>query len=357
SSIVALDSRSGKRRWHFQTVHHDLWDYDVASQPVLFDMPMPGGSSIPALAQPTKQGDIYILDRRTGEPITGVEERAVPKGDIPTERYSPTQPVSVGFPTPLSSDVLHERDMWGVTPVDQLWCRLRFRSARYAGRYTPPSTRLTIQYPSNFGAMAWGSVSIGGGGRTMFVNSSHLPMTMKLIPQNQVTQRLRSDHPAFSPQLGTPYAAVPEPMMSPLGIPCNAPPWGKLTAIDLASRKIRWQRPLGTSRDMAPLGIAVPGVPNIGGSVATGGGLVFIGAAVDDYIRAFDAKTGRELWRARLPAGGQAGPISYVSTKTGRQYVVIAAGGHSLIGTKLGDYVIAYALPRAKVAGEKGAAN
>lgn len=345
SSVVALDIRTGKRRWHFQTVHHDLWDYDIGSQPVLFDMPMPGGSAVPALAQPTKQGDIYILDRRTGAPLTDVAERPVPKGDIPTERYSPTQPVSVGFPSPVSKPVLEESDMWGTTPLDQLLCRIRFRSAVYKGRYTPPSTRRTLQYPTAFGAMDWGSVSIGDGGRTMFVNSSNLMMEMQLIPREQAIEGTPGNK-MFSPQRGTPYAANPVQVFSPLGIPCNAPPWGKLTAIDLATRTIKWERPLGTTHDHAPLGIAVPGAPNIAGSLATGGGLLFIGATIDDYLRAFDTRSGKELWRSRLPAGGQAAPISYVSGRTGRQYVVIAAGGHQALETTTGDYVVAYALPK-----------
>jgi quinoprotein glucose dehydrogenase len=346
SAVVALDSRTGARRWHFQTVRHDLWDYDIGSQPVLFDLPTADGTRVPALAQPTKQGDIYILDRRTGRPLTKVVERPVSRGTIPTERYASTQPVSVGFPSPLSTDKLAEKDMWGVTPLDQLVCRIRFRAAGYTGRYTPPSTRPTIQYPSNFGVMDWGSVAIGDGGATMFVNSSHLPMIMQLIPRKELERQGAPKHNIFSPQVGTPYAANPTQMLSPLGIPCNAPPWGKLTAIDLATRKIKWQRPLGTTRDQAPFGIAVPGAPNIAGAVATAGGLLFIGATTDNYLRAFSTATGEELWRARLPAGGQAAPITYVSDRTGRQYIVIAAGGHQLLGTTTGDHVIAYALPR-----------
>ncbi|MBV1918100.1 MAG: pyrroloquinoline quinone-dependent dehydrogenase [Sphingomonadaceae bacterium] len=346
SSVVALDSRTGKRRWHFRTVHHDLWDYDIGSQPVLFDMPMPGGSKIPALAQPTKQGDIYILDRRTGKPLTEVIERPVPKGNIPEERYSPTQPVSAGFPSPLQQETLREKDMWGMTPIDQLYCRILFRSADYTGRYTPPSTKRTIQYPSNLGVMDWGSATIGDGGKTLFVNSSEVALVVQLLSQADAKKQGRPNNVFFSPQIGTPYAANPEVMESPLGVPCNAPPWGRLTAIDLASRTIKWQHPLGTSRDKAPLGIAVPGVPSIAGSVATAGGLLFIGATVDDYFRAFDTESGEELWRFRLPAGGQAGPISYVSDKTGRQYVIISAGGHHLMRTKKGDHVMAFALPR-----------
>lgn len=347
SSVVALDAATGKRRWHFQTVHHDLWDYDLGSQPVLFTMPMPGGGSAPALAQPTKQGDIYILDRRTGKPLTQVVERRAPAGDIPGERYSPTQPTSVGFPSPLTKERLEEADMWGATPLDQLWCRIRYRSVDYKGRYTPPSTRGILQYPSNFGVMDWGSVAIDERRGLMLVNSSHLPMTTTLIPRATAEKQGNPGHAhgAFAPQRGTPYAVNPVQFLSPLGLPCNAPPWGKLTAIDLASRKIVWQRPFGTSHDHAPLGIATPGSPNLGGAVVTAGGVTFIAATIDHYLRAFDTRTGAELWRARLPAGGQAAPITYVSRKDGKQYVVIAAGGHQMLETKLGDYVVAYRLP------------
>ncbi|MBV1917162.1 MAG: membrane-bound PQQ-dependent dehydrogenase, glucose/quinate/shikimate family [Sphingomonadaceae bacterium] len=347
SSVVALDTRTGKRRWHFQTVHHDLWDYDVPAQPVLFDMPVPGGGTRPALAQPTKQGEIFILDRRTGKPLTEVEEQPVPQGDVPLERYSPTQPVSTGFASPFSPEPLTEKDMWGATPLDQLYCRIRFRSARYDGRFTPPSTDLTLQHPGNYGIMNWGSVTIGNGGKTMLVNSSHLAMTNQLTPYAG-PEKGPPGHAEFAPQRGTAYAAITKVLLSPLGIPCNAPPWGKLTAIDLTSRKIAWQRPFGTTRDHAPLGIAVPGAPNMAGSVATAGGVLFIGASIDNYLRAYDTKTGAELWRTRLPAGGQASPISYVSEKTGKQYVLIAAGGHQMMDTALGDYVIAYALPDGK---------
>ena len=346
SSVVALDIRTGRRRWHFQTVHHDLWDYDIGSQPVLFDMPMPDGRTVPALAQPTKQGEIFILDRRTGKPLTPVAERPVPRGTIPEERYSATQPASIGFPSPLTKTMLRESDMWGATPLDQLVCRIWFRSARNEGRFTPPATVRTVQYPANLGAMDWGSVSIGDHGRTMFVNSAQMATIVRLIGRTELAKDGPPSNLFFSPQTGTPYAADPQVMISPLGIPCNAPPWGMLTAIDLQARRIKWQHPFGTSRDMAPLGIAVPGAPNIGGSVATGGGLLFIGAAVDDYLRAFDVRTGAELWRRRLPAGGQAAPISYVSGRSGRQYIVIAAGGHHMLGTTKGDYVMAFALPQ-----------
>jgi quinoprotein glucose dehydrogenase/quinate dehydrogenase (quinone) len=346
SAVVALDASTGVRQWSFQTVHHDLWDYDVGSQPVLFDMPMPDGQSVPALAQPTKQGDIYVLDRRTGKPITEVVERAAPQGSVSGEVYAPTQPYSVGFPS-FSPPPLRERDMWGATPLDQLWCRIEFRSLDYRGKFTPPSLSSTLQYPGNFGVIDWGSVSIDEGRKLMIVNSSYMPMVNTLIPRSKAPPPdSPGAHGYYSPQLGTPYAADPRPFLSPVGLPCNSPPWGLLTAIDLSTRTVVWQHRFGTTRDIAPFGIALPGAFNLGGAVTTASGLTFIAASLDQYLRAFDTLSGRELWRGRLKAGGQAGAITYVSPKTHRQYVVIAAGGHQLLKTGLGDYVQAFALPQ-----------
>lgn len=345
SAVVALDAQTGVRRWSFQTVHHDVWDYDLGSQPVLFDMPMPDGETIPALAQPTKQGDIYILDRRNGKPITPVVERAAPQGSIPGETYAATQPYSSGFPS-ASPRPLREQDMWGATPLDQLWCRIRFRSLDYRGKYTPPSLRGSLEYPGNFGVVDWGSVSIDPTRNLMIVNSSYLALINTLIPRGEApAPNSSAAHAYYSPQLGTPFAADPQQFLSPLGFPCNAPPWGLLTAIDLTSRSIAWQHPFGTTQDLAPLGIALTGAFNLGGSVTTASGLIFIGASIDQYLRAFDTRSGRELWRGRLLGGGQAGAMTYVSPKSGRQYVAIAAGGHQLLKTGLGDYVQAFALP------------
>jgi quinoprotein glucose dehydrogenase len=349
SAVVALDAKTGVRQWSFQTVHHDLWDYDVGSQPVLFDMPMPDGQSEPALAQPTKQGDIYILDRRTGKPITEIAERAAPQGSIPGEVYAQTQPYSVGFPS-LSPAPLRERDMWGATPLDQLWCRIEFRSLDYRGKYTPPSVNSTLQYPGNFGVIDWGSVAIDVRRKLMIVNSSNMPMVNKLIPRSKAPPPDSSGaHGYYSPQLGTPYAADPQPFLSPFGLPCNAPPWGLLTSIDLTTRAVVWVHRFGTTRDIAPLGIALPGAFNLGGAVTTASGLTFIAASLDQYLRAFDTQSGRELWRSRLMAGGQAGAMTYISPKTRRQYVVIAAGGHQLLKTGLGDFLQAFALPQSGI--------
>jgi len=351
SSVVALDVATGKVRWSFQTVHHDLWDYDVASQPVLADLPM-DGKIVPALIQATKQGEIFLLDRRDGHPLRPVEERPVPGGSVPGERYSPTQPVSHALPS-LVPPVMREADMWGATPLDQLWCRIAFRKLRYLGRFTPPSLDNSLIFPGNNGIMNWGSVAVDQARGILIVPTSYMPLTLQLIPRDQapVSDRIVLEgRAAISPMKGTPYAVRTErPFVSPLGVPCNAPPWGQLTAIDLKTRQILWQRPLGTTADHAPLGIPVPGVFNQGGAIATQGGLVFIGATLDDYLRAFDLKTGKEVWKGRLPAGGQALPMTYVSPRTGKQYVVIAAGGHGFMNTTMGDYVVAYSL---KGAGE-----
>ena len=347
SSVVALDAQTGKVRWSFQTTHDDIWDYDIGSQPVLVNMPTPNGS-VPALIQPTKHGEIYLLDRRNGQPLAQVEERPAPQGSIPGERYSPTQPWSTGMPSFTPPD-LTERDMWGATPLDQLWCRIAFRRFDYRGKFTPPGLKETLQYPGNFGVIDWGSVSVDESRGLMMVNTSRLPMRVRLIPRAEFEKMGLSGpgkhHGGIMPQEGTPYAVQFGPFFSPLGLPCSAPPWGQMAAVDLKARKLVWQVPLGTTRDHAPLGISVPGVFNLGGSVATRGGVTFIAATIDNYLRAFDTTTGRELWKGRLPAGGQANPMTYMGSD-GRQYVVIAAGGHGFMDTTPGDYVVAYALPR-----------
>ncbi|WP_286995927.1 membrane-bound PQQ-dependent dehydrogenase, glucose/quinate/shikimate family [Haliea sp.] len=348
SSVVALDVASGTVRWSFQTVHHDLWDYDVASQPVLVDLAI-NGETIPALIQPTKHGEIFLLDRRTGEPLAAVEEKPVPRGTIPDERYSATQPASVGMPS-LTPPPLTEKDMWGATPLDQLWCRATFRQLHYEGKFTPPGLERSLAWPGNNGVMNWGSVSVDETRQLMAVSSSYMPLLVQLIPREQAPSgdQITFDQRGvpISPQLGTPYAVSTErPFMSPLGVPCNAPPWGRLSVIDLNTRTLLWQRPLGTTSDVAPFGIAMPGAFTQGGSIITAGGLVFIAAAQDDYLRAFDIDTGAELWKGRLPAGGQATPMSFVSALDGKQYVVIAAGGHAYMQTTIGDHVVAYSLP------------
>lgn len=348
SSVVALDAASGQVRWAFQTVHHDLWDYDVASQPVLANVTVKG-AMVPALIQATKQGEIFLLDRRTGKPLAPVREVPVPQGKIPGERYSPTQPTSSAFAS-LVPPPMRESDMWGATPIDQMMCRIAFRKMNYQGRFTAPSLDESLIFPGNNGIMNWGSVAVDEASGIMVVPTSYMPLKLKLIPRAEAPQSNEiaiEGRGAVSPMSGTPYAVRTErPFLSPLGIPCNAPPWGKLTVIDLKTRQILWQKPLGSTADHAPLGIAVPGVFNQGGAMITKGGLVFIGATMDNYLRAFDIRTGKEVWKGRLPAGGQAMPMSYISPRTGKQYVVIAAGGHAFMNTTIGDYVVAFSLDR-----------
>ncbi|WP_207459021.1 glucose/quinate/shikimate family membrane-bound PQQ-dependent dehydrogenase [Azospirillum sp. SYSU D00513] len=344
SSIVALDLGTGQVRWVRQTVHHDLWDMDVPAQPVLIDITTAGGP-VPALVGPTKQGDLYVLDRRSGEPIIPVREVPAPGGAIPEDRTSPTQPVSglTFMPEPLT-----EANMWGVSLLDQLACRIQFRSLRYEGRYTPPSLQGTLVYPGNFGVFNWGSVAVDPVRQVMFGMPTYLAFTSQLIPSDQVGsgQKVNTGEAGLNLNVGGPYAVRMQPFQSPLGLPCQAPPWGFVAGVDLRTGEIAYKHKNGTVRDAGP--VPLPpielGVPGIGGPMITAGGVAFLGAAIDNYLRAYDLTTGETLWEQRLPAGGQATPMSY--TAGDRQYVVHVAGGHGSIGTKAGDYVIAYALPK-----------
>lgn len=355
SSVVAIDADSGEVRWSFQTVHHDLWDYDVASQPVLVDLPR-AGRMVHALVQASKPGEIFVLDRATGKPLFDVAERPVPdRGAVAGERLSATQPVSTALPAFRGPD-LTEKDMWGITPIDQLACRIRFKRARYQGMYTPPGIAPFIEYPGILGGIDWGGVSINPQRALMIVNASRVANYAALIP------RAQADAAGLKPeglggrysqraQAGTPYAVSNPPFLSTLEIPCQRPPYGTLSAVNLLTGKLVWTRRLGTARDSGPFGIPsllpLPlGTPNTGGSLSTRSGLVFIGAAQDRYLRAYAADTGRLLWSARLPAGAQATPMTYESTASRRQFVLIAAGGSNTLETRQGDYVVAYALPK-----------
>ena len=355
TSIVALDAANGIVRWSFQAVHHDLWDYDMPAQPTLIDLPGPG-RSVPALLAPTKVGEIFLLDRRTGTPIAPVTERPAPQGTVPGERLSPTQPVSA-LPS-FAPPTLRETDMWGATPLDMLACRIRFRNARYEGPFTPLTERDTIMTPGTFGTINWGGVSVDPARGLMIVNSSTMPFIGRLVPRAEADARGAAPYgetPRVKPpegvrppmaQQGTPYGLELMPFLSPIFFPCQAPPWGMLTAVDLNTRTKLWERPFGTTKGLAPFGLKLPvGIFNLGGSVTTAGGIAFIGATTDGYFRAFDTASGRELWRHELPAGGQATPMTYLG-RDGRQYVVIFAGGHGSLRTKRGDHLVAFALPR-----------
>ena len=344
SSIVALDIKTGQVRWVRQTVHHDLWDMDVPAQPVLVDITRPDGSIVPGLVGATKQGDIYVLDRRSGAPLIPVKEVPAPGGAIPEDHASPTQPLSA---LSFMPDPLRERDMWGITLFDQLACRIAFHQLRYEGRYTPPSLQGSLIYPGNFGTFNWGSVAVDPERQVMFGMPTYLAFTSRLVPRDQIPPKgedEKASEQGLNRNEGAPYGVFMGPFLSPIGIPCQAPPWGYVAGADLRTGKIAYMHKNGTVMDMTPLPLPFKvGVPGIGGPIVTRGGLAFLAAAVDDYLRAYDVTTGQQLWQARLPAGGQATPMTYMSGD--RQYVLIVAGGHGSIGTKPGDYVIAYKLP------------
>jgi len=360
TSLVAIDVNTGKPVWHFQAVRKDVWDYDMGSQATLVDYPTAAGK-VPAILLPTKQGDMYVLDRRTGQLLTPAEERKVPSGGVEPEQRSPTQLFSL-YHTLRKPD-LTERDMWGITPIDQLVCRIQFRKASYEGFYTPPTAdRHSIEYPGYNGGSDWGSVSVDPRRGVIVANYNDMPNYNLLVPRATADklgwvprEDVRADkggaEGAGDPQTGTPYAIdVNAGWRLPFTkLLCKQPPYGGIRAVDMRTGKTLWDRPFGSARGNGPFGIrsGLPieiGTPNNGGSVVTASGLIFIAAATDDLLRAIDLKTGKELWHAKLPAGGQANPMIYAFG--GRQYVVIMAGGHHFMETPAGDYVIAYALPK-----------
>lgn len=363
AAVVAVDAATGQVRWHYSTVDHDLWDYDLGAQPTLMDMEIDGRMRR-VLLQGTKTGSIFVLDAATGEPLRTVEQRAVPQGATPGDRTAPTQPQSValpnfaGAPQPPGAEPerLTEAHLFGLTPIDALMCRIRFRQMRYEGIYTPPTEAPggMLLFPGTIGGLNWGGLAINPDLQILITNHSRLPNVVTLIPRAQVTDQpvgsggQRVDQ-TVAPQAGSPYGVTRPIWLSMLDVPCIAPPWGYLAATDLRTGRLLWSQPLGTGYDTGPLGIATRlkltlGTTNIGGAVNTASGLTFIAAAQDDFLRAFDTRSGELLWEARLPAGGQASPLTYMHD--GRQYVAIAAGGHARLLTTLGDSIVVYTLPR-----------
>ncbi len=354
SSVLALDATTGKEKWVYQTVHNDLWDFDLPMQPSLVDFPMKDGTTKPAVVIGTKSGQCFVLDRLTGKPLTKVVEQPVKAADIPDEQYSATQPRSVEMPQ-IGNQTLTESDMWGATPFDQLMCRINFKSMRYDGLFTAPGTDVSLSFPGSLGGMNWGSIAFDPTHRYMFVNDMRLGLWIQLIKQTPEDLKIQANGGekvntgmGAVPMKGTPYKVNKNRFMSVLGIPCQKPPFGTMTAIDMKTRQIAWQVPLGTVQDTGPMGIKMAlkapiGMPTIGGPMATQGGLVFFAATQDYYLRAFNSSNGQELWKSRLPVGSQGTPMSYISPKTGKQYVVISAGG-ARQSPDHGDYVIAYAL-------------
>jgi quinoprotein glucose dehydrogenase len=352
SSVVALRASTGKVVWHFQTVHHDLWDYDVPAQPALLTVRR-NGREVPAVAVATKVGHLFILHRETGKPLFPVEERPVPQGGVPGEQLSPTQPFPT-LPRPLVPQKLTPEDAWGLTAQDRDACREQIKALRSEGVFTPPSLQGSIAFPGDVGGMNWSGVSFDPRRGLLVTNTNRFARAVTLIPRqgfdSSKAAAWRAANPTFelAPQTGTPYLMRREFLLRafPRFAPCNPPPWGTLTASDLATGAARWEVPLGTMPELAQiLESSRWGSLNLGGSIVTAGGLVFIGAARDNYLRAFDIETGQELWKSELPAGGQATPMTYRVREGGKQYVVIAAGGHGRLLTKLGDYVVAFALP------------
>jgi quinoprotein glucose dehydrogenase len=345
SSVVALNAATGEVVWSFQSTHHDLWDMDVPAQPELIDLTF-GGESVPALVETTKQGELFVLDRRTGKPLLPVREVPAPQKAAPGDTAAATQPVStLSFdPPPLT-----ETSMWGITPFDQLACRIAFRSLRYEGRYTPPSTQGSIIYPGNFGTFNWGGVAVDPEREIVFAMPVYLAFTSQLVPRSNPTERLvtKPDQPPFNENFGAPYAVKMAAFLSPLKLPCQAPPWGYVAGADLTTGQIAWRHVNGTVRDLAPLPLPFKlGVPGIGGPMLTRGGLAFLSGTLDYFARAYDVTTGKQLWESRLPAGGQATPMTYWSKASQRQFVLFVAGGHGSTGTKAGDAIVAYALPK-----------
>ena len=359
SSIVALDDQTGRVRWHFQTTHHDIWDYDVPSQPTLVDIPV-DGELRKAVVVPTKRAELFLLDRETGEPLAEVEERATPQTTIPEDFTSPTQPFSVGMPS--FAKQLTEADMWGITPFDQAACRLQFKRMRYEGPLTPPTTGYgSLYFPGVAGGMNWGSVAVDEVNNLMVVNTMNNPSVVRLIPRDEVKEN--EQYGIGGAQAGTPYAVYSFFFLSPIFAPCIEPPYGELAVVDLASRELLWRRPLGTAKEQGPLGIPsrlpLPmGMFYNAGSIVTGGGLIFNAGVVDSTARAIDVMTGEEVWTDSLPGSSTATPMSYVSPTTGKQYVLVtvAEGGGALQLESAvddgdepedvpGGYVIAYSLP------------
>ncbi|RAU18772.1 membrane-bound PQQ-dependent dehydrogenase, glucose/quinate/shikimate family [Nitrincola tibetensis] len=343
SSVVALSLDTGQVVWVQQFVHHDLWDMDTPAQPSLIDLDTENGPQ-PALVIPTKQGDVYVLNRETGEPIFPITELPAPQGTVELDHAAPTQPISaLTFRPPAMT----EKEMWGATPLDQMWCRIQFKSLRYEGQYTPPSEQGTLVYPGNFGVFNWGGIAVDPKRQLMFGMPVYLAFIQQLVKKdgsdmgatNQGEQGLNSNE-------GAPYAVDMRPFLSPLDIPCQQPPWGYVAGVDLKTGEIVYKHTNGTIQDLSPLPLPLKmGVPGIGGPVITEGGVAFLAATVDDYLRAYDVSTGEQLWQARLPAGGQATPMTYLNS-LGEQMVVQVAGGHGSVGTSIGDYVIAYKLKR-----------
>jgi quinoprotein glucose dehydrogenase len=346
NSVVALRGKTGEFVWGFQLVHHDLWDYDSAAPPLLATV-QHDGKAVPVVIQGNKSGFLYVLNRDTGAPVFPVEERPVPQTDVPGEVTSPTQPFP-SAPPAVSPQKLSADDAWGITPEDREVCRARLKSLRNDGLFTPPSLKGTLSIPGNVGGMNWSGYAYDPQNSLLVVNTNNVPARMGVIPSDKYwdTVDANTQDAEYTQQAGGPYGLFRTLMFATAHrLPCAPPPWGTLTAVDMAAGTIRWQIPLGSLAPSIPI---VPvGAPSLGGPIVTAGGLIFIaGTMIDPSFRAFDVETGNEIWKFQLPASGGATPMTYQSRKSGKQYVVIAAGGHrSVTEERQNDSIIAFTLP------------
>lgn len=347
NAVVALQLSTGKQVWSFQHSHHDLWDFDTPAQPILFDWPGADGP-IPALAQVTKQGFVFVLNRNNGNPLFAIEERPVPASTIQDEITAPTQPFPIK-PPPLMPTSLGAEDAWGLTFWDRQKCHDKIAALNNKGLFTPPSEQATLMFPGSLGGANWGGGAYLPAQKLLMVNVNAVPFTGQLIRNTEASST--RDHPTAGKTMhvrmkGTPYTVAIGALVSPLGIPCSPPPWGRLVAVDLAKGEIAWSVALGSVHEMGP--VSAPfrinwGTPNLGGGLVTASGIMFIGATMDRLFRAFDAQSGQELWSYQLPVDATATPMSY--EYHGRQYVVVNAGGHAMFNRPAGDYLYAFALP------------
>jgi quinoprotein glucose dehydrogenase len=347
TSTVAISIETGQVAWHFQSVHHDVWDYDTPAPPTLFQIPGVGGG-VPAVAQSTKMGHIFLLDRETGVPLYPVEERPVPQNGVPGETLSPTQPFPT-HPKPLHNSVVTPETAAGFTPIDRWDCARKIAKLRWDGPFTPPSLEGSIGYPHTSGGMNWGGLAIDPERAIMIVNQTQMAQVNKLVPREEAKSidRSKMQYPNELYEMeGTPYVLVRTALSSFLGAPCSPMPWGTLTAVDMKSGEVKWQIPFGTLEELARWPVTAmftqTGAPNFGGGMATATGLYFIGASMDGYFHAFETETGKELWRTKLPFGGHSVPMSFRG-KSGAQYVLISAGGN--VFTRMGADLVAFRLP------------
>jgi quinoprotein glucose dehydrogenase len=345
-SVVALRARTGELVWGFQLVHHDLWDYDTASPPLLAIVKH-NGRDLPVVIQGNKTGFLYVLNRETGAPVFPVEERPVPQSDVPGEITSPTQPFPLA-PPPLVPQQLSLVDAWAVTPPEREALRARLRTLRNEGVFTPPSLQGSLVIPGNVGGMNWSGYAFDPARSLLIVNVNIIPAKVRLVPRAEFQDtRRRTEDGEYTEQWGTPYGLFRTFIKAPSDLPGCPPPWGMLVAVDMNEGKIRWQVPLGSMQDFGgPHPPVPPGSPSLGGPIATAGGLIFIAGTLDPFIRAFDIETGKEIWKAQLPAPGAATPMTYLTRRSGKQFLVIAAGGHSKVTEESqSDAVMAFALP------------